>query len=34
MPRFGSQALIISRRNHIDLKELGKVTPRLLSGFD
>jgi hypothetical protein len=34
MPRFGSQALVISRRNHLDLKELGEATPRLLSGFD
>jgi hypothetical protein len=34
MPRFGSQALVISRRNHLDLEKLGKVTPRLLSGLD
>jgi hypothetical protein len=34
MPRFGSQALVISRRNHLDLEKLGKATPRLLSGLD
>jgi hypothetical protein len=34
MPRFGSQALVVSRRNHLDLEELGEATPRLLSGFD
>jgi hypothetical protein len=34
MPRFGSQALVISRRNHHDLEKLGKATARLLSGLD
>jgi hypothetical protein len=34
MPRFGSQALVISRRNHLNLEELGEATPRLLSSFD
>jgi hypothetical protein len=34
MPKFGSQTLVIGRRNHLDLEELGEATPRLLSGFD
>jgi hypothetical protein len=34
MPRFGSYALVISRRNHLDLEKLGKATPRLLSGLN
>jgi hypothetical protein len=32
--QFGSQALIISRRDHLDLEKFCKATPRLLSGLD
>jgi hypothetical protein len=34
MPRFGSQALIVSRRDHLDLEKLCTATPGLLSGLD
>jgi hypothetical protein len=34
MPRFGSQALIVSRWDHLDLKKLCKATPGLLRGLD
>jgi hypothetical protein len=34
MPRFGSQALIVSGRDHLDLEKLCKATPGLLSGLD
>jgi hypothetical protein len=34
MPRFGSQTLIVDRRDHLDLEKLCKATPRLLRGLD
>jgi hypothetical protein len=34
MPSLGSQALIVGRRDHLDLEKFFKVTPGLLSGLD
>jgi hypothetical protein len=34
MPRFGLQALVIDRRDHLDLEQLREATPGLLRGLD
>jgi hypothetical protein len=34
MPRLGSQALIVGRRDHLDLKQLHETTPGLFRSLD
>jgi hypothetical protein len=34
MPRLGSQALIVGRRDHLDLEQLRETTPGLFRSLD
>jgi hypothetical protein len=34
MPRFGSQTLVVGRRNHLGFKKRGQTASWLFGGFD